>query len=160
MATKKKSARSKQRRQKSIFYVARIKEWSWDYSFGINNTPKWIVGPYQDYRHLNVSGELLRPSGMSSVEVALTFVPTRNLRDAKYQTNPDNVGRFDWERGSTDLNGHLSLPEDVLSSLLPMLIANRYEFLTLESFDLFRGQALIRSYHFPATLDPADFPPE
>jgi hypothetical protein len=44
-----------------VYYVVAIEDGDWGFWFGVSNMPE-RNGPYDDYRHLNLRGRLLRPA--------------------------------------------------------------------------------------------------
>jgi hypothetical protein len=64
------------------------------------------------------------------------------------------------DRETQSFRAVISMPEDILPSLLPMLLAERLRYVVFEGTPLFRGQAEICQYRFDALVDFGDFPPE
>jgi hypothetical protein len=56
------------------------------------------------------------------------------------------------ERGKGFL-AHLFMPEDVLPSLLPFLLAERLRYVVFYGTPLFRGKCEIESYRFEAMME-------
>jgi hypothetical protein len=115
-----------QKAEADSYYVLPIRAWHWDYMFGLN-TSKWRPDEvYADYRHLIVQGELARPRSIAGHQIELAFVPSPDLFDhPSRQQRPSGVGSISRNRGWDVMHGILSMPQNVLPSLLPMLIAER-----------------------------------
>ena len=121
---KRRPARSKaQVRPTTEFYVVHIERWDWSFSFGVNPSRKHFPEPYSDYRHLEVHGRLLRPKAEMA---GLTFLPRLDLdlaaaADLRASAEPKAVGSAHVRAGA--FQGLLSMPHDVLASLLTALAA-------------------------------------
>jgi hypothetical protein len=150
MATQ--SRQKSKRVKEDVFYVLAIDCSNWDFTFGIHDQrlPFGKGNVYDDHRHLCVQGELTRPQSMVGRKVSLTFIPTQNLREEskRYQTKPESLGEIHLSGRTTDLDASLPMPEDVLPSLLPSLLAERLRFILLTGTDFYRRSASIRSYSF------------
>jgi hypothetical protein len=66
---------------------------------------------------------------------------------------PTRIGSLWKNHQERCLESVISMPEDVLPSLLPMLLAERLRYVVLNGTPLFRRQAEIRSYRFEAIVD-------
>jgi hypothetical protein len=73
-----KKRRVRKAHAETISYIIEIKDWDWEFSFGIN-AMKDRADPYLDFRHLELRGTLLRPSEIKTDKVELTFLPDRRL---------------------------------------------------------------------------------
>ena len=161
---KRRPARSKtQVRPTTEFYVVQIERWDWSFSFGVNSSRKHFPEPYSDYRHLEVHGRLLRPKAAKAEMAGLTFLPRLDLdlaavADLPASAEPKAVGSAHVRAGA--FQGLLSMPHDVLASLLTALAAGQLRYVTLDGEPLFRGQAMIRRFSFQAAYDPDDLPDE
>jgi hypothetical protein len=159
---KKGKARGKRRRgrprDESVDYVLEIRDWNWGFSFGVNPA-RDRDGPYSDYRHLVVRGNLSRPKKVKAQEVELTFLPHHDLNEDKRERHePKAVGSLHLFRGR--LTGLLSIPSDALPSVLQMVIADRFRFAVLHGNRLRYGRALIRSFRLEMTIEEDDLPPD
>jgi hypothetical protein len=137
-------------------YVLEIKEWNWDFSFGVNSM-KDGDGPYHDFRHLQLRGTLVLPSKLKADGVEFYFLPERALNEDKQEDHePKSVGSINRQRGN--LEALLSMPSNVLPAVLQMLIGERFHFAVLHSERLRYGHAPVRSYRLEMTLDEVDMP--
>ncbi|MFN3327127.1 MAG: hypothetical protein ACK5AZ_26860 [Bryobacteraceae bacterium] len=161
---KRRPARSTaQVRPTTEFYVVQIERWDWSFSFGVNPSRKHFPEPYSDYRHLEVHGRLLRPKTAKAEMAGLTFLPRLDLdlaavADLPASAEPKAVGSAHVRAGA--FQGLLSMPHDVLASLLTALAAGQLRYVTLDGEPLFRSQAMIRRFSFQAAFDPDDLPDE
>lgn len=145
------------------FYVVQIERWDWSFSFGVNPSRKHFPEPYSDYRHLEVNGRLLRPKAVKAEIASLTFLPRLDLDLTAVaalpgSVEPKGVGSAHVRAGA--FQGLLSMPHDVLASLLTALAAGQLHYVTLEGEPLFRGQATLRRFSFQSAYDPDDLPAE
>jgi hypothetical protein len=104
-------------------YVVPITDWRWTLSFGIN-PGRWPPGTYNDYRHLTLSGTLLRPRRLETRAVSLTLMPT--VLSETSDTPPQGGGSLNLNLAlDRVLQGLLTLPIDALAPVLVMLTAER-----------------------------------
>jgi hypothetical protein len=159
------ASRSKRRAKHAVVfdtYVLPIQSWNWIYSLGIYDV-KWQPDEaYSEHRHLIVRGALDVPKSIAGHKVELAFIPSRDLREPMPvgRERPRAVGSFNKSRGSDVLQGLLSMSEDVLPALLPMLISERLRYVVLFGEKLKRRSALIRSYSFQSIITEDDLPPD
>jgi len=161
---KRRPARSKARvRPATEFYVVQIERWDWSFSFGVNPSRKHFPEPYSDYRHLEVHGRLLRPKAAKAEMAGLTFLPRLDLDLAAVAGLPSSmepraIGSVHVHAGA--FQGLLSMPHDVLASLLTALAAGQLRYVTLGGEPLFRGQAMIHRFSVQSAYDDDDLPTE
>lgn len=138
-------------------YVIRIEAWDWSYWLGINaGHDKTEL--YNDFRHLHLTGTVLRPSNTKADRVELIFIPdARYNQDYWHQHKLAHIGTLNLYRGT--LSGLFSLPMDVLPSLLTMLAAEKLRFVTISSAKLRYGKAVAQNYSFDMNIDEDDMPP-
>lgn len=158
-AKRDKRKRRRPRKPTEARYVMPIDRWDWDYSFGINNTKGLLRGMYLDHRHLIVQGRLMRPTEIAGTLVRLSFVPSDLRGESKlYAAPPTSIGSMWRDRETRAFSSVVSMPEDVLPSLISMLLAERLRYVVFVSAPLFRGQADLRHYRFEETIEPEDMP--
>ena len=155
----KKAPRGRRRthpRNERVDYVLEIKDWDWSFSFGLNYKPE-RDGPYYDFRHLELRGDLIRPKKISASGAAFTLLPDLRLNEDQRDRHVwKGVGSVRRSRGT--VSGLLSVPADVLPLLLQMLIAHRFRYLSLSGERLHYGHATIRTYTIETTIDDEDMP--
>lgn len=128
-----------------------ITDWKFDYMFGLFKS-QFDPSPYNDYRHLTITGRILLPKLSASIaEVTIFPVDQLNPSLVKSTDQPTAVGYIS-HRGK-DYSANLDMPSDAFGLVLQMFIANRYRFVFIEAAKSFRGEAAIRHYYFSATRD-------
>ena len=154
-----KSNRPKRARNDAVYYVVEITDWDWSFSFGLGWRRDIDRGPYSDYRHLTVKGNLLRPLKSKAREVEISLLPSLQLNETeRSKDEPNAVGSIDTHRGI--MKPLLSMPLDALDSVLQMLIANRFKYVVMNGEKLRYGRGSVTSYRFECTIDEDDLPPE
>ena len=152
---KKRAPRGRVRRD--TYYVVAIEDWDWSVWFGVNKTPE-RGGPYSDYRHLLLYGKVLRPA-LKADSVELTLLPEDALNEGNRELhNPTAIGSLHLYRGT--LRGLVSIPADLLPSLLTMLTADKLRYAVLSGDKLRYNQATLRDFRLQRDLEEEDFPPE
>jgi hypothetical protein len=119
-APKKTKARRERRRgprDETVHYIFEIEEWDWGFMFGVNPM-RDRDGPYSDYRHLHLRGNLLRPTKVKANEVEFTFLPHHDLNEGERDRHePKAVGSLQLHRGR--LTGLLWIFESGRRSVRP-----------------------------------------
>ena len=129
-----------------------------EFSFGINSM-KDRGDPYLDFRHLEVRGTLLRPSGIKADEVEVTFLPDQRLNESERKRDqPQSVGSFHIHQAR--LQFLIPMPADVLPCVLPMMIAGRIRYVHLNGDRPRHRPGRIRSYRLERDYNPDDLPPD
>jgi hypothetical protein len=114
---------------------------------------------YSDYRHLELTGTLLRPTAIKAQMVQLVFIPDdRYNQDNWHLHKTGHVGTLSLHRGR--LTGLFSLPSNVLPSLLTMLAADRFKFVTIAATKLRYGNAVAQDFRLDMNIDDDDLPPD
>ena len=145
-------------------YVIKIERWNWTYSFGINNTPNIFPEVYNDYRHLELSGQLLRPTYANIDVVELVFILTErydkieNNAASRADLTPRAIGQINVNKRLA--RGVFSMPSSALPLVLTALSADRIAFVRLNGQRLFRRQAEIARFSFEREYDAEDLPSE
>lgn len=158
----KKKARVRKRRraprQEPIYYVVQIEAWDWSFSFGINRS-KLFDDPYMDYRHLQLTGRLLRPKKIKADKADITILPNIYLNeDRRQQQKPTAVGSLNLDKGT--LTGLLSMPQDALDAVVQMLVAGRVKYIIMTGDPLRYRQGKVQSYRLERELHEDDLPPD
>ena len=150
---------SRPRLDRAVYYVLTIETWTWDWSFGINNVA--ALGPlaFNDFRHLVLSGSLLRPKQFTDQKAEITFIPSAGWEKVlRSDLKKDSITNLNLRRGKVAAT--VPMPLDALGPLLTVLAADRLHYLVLEGEAAERGSASIRRYSFQDTFDSDDLPPD
>lgn len=156
-----KSARRRKRRRgrprdDPVYYVVEVAEWDWSLMFGVNQRPD-RDGPYSDYRHLNLHGNLLYPAQVKAREVEVTLMPDRRLNEGERERDqPHSVGSMHLHRGYFQIL--LPMPLDALPSVLQIACADRLRYVVITGDRLRYGHGLVRMYRMQRTIDKDDLP--
>jgi hypothetical protein len=157
---KRPKTRRKCKRQEEdyAFYVVGIADWEWAFSFGVDQT-RFRKGPYMDFRHLHLRGQLIVPSSIRAEMVELILMPERIDSDARNDApEPSSVGSVSLFRGRFE--ALLTIPDDALAPVLQMLIADRFRYIAMHGAQIRHRRALIRSYRLETNIDEEDMPPD
>jgi hypothetical protein len=150
--------RARKARAETISYIVEIKDWNWEFSFGVN-TMKDRGDPYLDFRHLEVQGKLLRPSKIKVDEVEVTFLPDPRLNETERKRDqPQAVGSFHIHHGA--LQFLMPMPADALPCVLQMIIAGRMRYVEMDGDRPRYRQGRIRSYRLVRDHDPNSLRPD
>jgi hypothetical protein len=124
--------------------------------FGVAINTAWSDGPYDDFRHLEISGKLLRPTSINAGTVEITGFPDHRLSesDERSRRTPKAVGVISHRAG--EYSAHLHLPADAFGLVLQMMIAGRYRYVVIEAEKSFRGEALVRHFRFAGSISAED----
>jgi hypothetical protein len=71
----KRKRRRRAPRREFIDYIVAIDGWDWSYSLSLNEE-KQPVDPYHEFRHLTITGKLLRPTGLKADRVEVRLLPS------------------------------------------------------------------------------------
>jgi hypothetical protein len=136
--------------------VVEVTEWEWSLMFGVNERPD-REGPYSDYRHLNIRGNLLYPARVKVREIEVTLMPNRRLNEGERERDePHSVGSLHLHRGS--LQVLLPIPLDALPSILQVACADRLRYVVITGDRLRYGHGLVRMYRLQRMIDKDDLP--
>jgi hypothetical protein len=133
---KPKAAKKKKRRrappEEFVEYVVEITGWDWSYSLSLNSgTGKYRDDdPYHEFRHLQITGKLLRPSGLKTDLVEVSLLPSNDMSEEKRKDyKPIALGGM--EAYPDRITASIGIPADALSPILAMLIAKEFKFVLL-----------------------------
>lgn len=153
-------------KQRGVHYVMQIDNWDWSFSYGVNRI-SYFTDLYADYRHLNVSGKLLRPKKVAGDTIQITFVMNRSAEKLDLtQANPEvrkhldafGIGALHSRKGKSE--SVLPMPADALQPNLAMFIAGKMRFVVLDGSEISRGQAKVHGYSIDEVFDEEGFPAE
>lgn len=137
----------------SIWFVVAVESWQWGFSFGVEKRSE-RDDPYSDYRHLHVRGNVVKPTNTRAKYANVVFVPSQSLNQSdRADRIPLSVGHLHSYRGVLDVD--LSMPADVLPSLLAVFAADRVRHLVFEGTGT-RADANIVGYSVETSLTEED----
>ena len=67
-----KRKRRRKPREESVDYVVEIDGWDWGYSFSLN-MERQPIDPYHEFRHLQIAGRLMTPTGLKTDRVEISL---------------------------------------------------------------------------------------
>lgn len=164
MATEPKPTRSakKKRRRKAreeiVDYVVAIEDWDWGYSFSLNSE-RQPIDPYDEFRHMQVRGRLLRPAGQKTDRAEISLLPTRDLEGPqRRKLDPLALGSLNLMHDG--ILGNIGIPWDALTPILQMLIAGRFKFVLMRGTRFRHRTAKLNSLRLETRLTEDDMPAE
>ncbi|MFD9897497.1 hypothetical protein [Mesorhizobium sp. NPDC059025] len=133
---------------KTTKLIAEIESWEWDYSLSaVRNPHSRDDWKRQEFRHLVLKGNLIRPSRFKLRAVQLTIVPTEPEVDETRSS--ESIGYLG--RSRSLWKPLVSIPA---SGLVPILtIADRLKFFIIEAFGDPRLSPDIRSFSLRMAVD-------
>lgn len=155
-----KAPRKAKRRRKPpeefVDYIVAIEDWDWDYSLSLDGR-RHATGPYNEFRHLKISGRLLHPKGLKTDRNQITLLPSYDmLPEARKDRQPRCAGSLDVY--DDRIAGLVSIPVDALPPILQMLISGRFRFVEMRGSRFRYRQALCNSFRLEMKLDPLELP--
>lgn len=159
--TRKALRKVKRRRKPSevfVDYVIQIEDWDWSYSLSLN-TMRNDPDPYGEYRHLQIIGKLLQPTGMKTDKVEVSLLPSFDMdEERRKDLKPIALGSL--EIYPDRIDGHVGIPQDALPPILQMLIAGRFKFVLLRGTKFRYRSARLHSLRMETKLTADDMPAE
>jgi len=154
-ATKPKRKKSRRRPpEEFVDYVVEIDGWDWGYSFSLN-TERQPIGPYDEFRHLQVRGRMLRPTGLPTGRAEITLLPSFDLDgDRRKDLRPIALGSLGL--GQDGISGNIGIPWDALMPLLQMLIGDRLKFILMRGTKFRHRSAKLNSLRLETMLKEDD----
>lgn len=159
MATepKKKPRKAKRRRKPSeeiIDYMVELDGWDFSYWMALN-TVRDALDPYHEHRDVQMRGRLLRPTGLQTDRITISLFPSTNLlEERRKDLKPIAVGSI--ETYPDRLDGRLSIPADMLPSVLQVLAAGRLKYLVMRGSKFRYRSARLVSFSLGSKLDEDD----
>jgi hypothetical protein len=158
---KPKAARKKKRRrtprEEFVDYIVEIEGWDWGYSLSLN-TGKFMDDPYHEFRHLQITGKMLRPAGLKAERVEVSLLPTFDMSEEKRKDyEPIALGSL--ESYPDRITASLGIPADVLSPIPQMLIAKQCRFILMTGTKFRYRSAKLQSFRLEIKLTEDDIPP-
>jgi hypothetical protein len=129
-----KSTKEKKRRpappEEFVEYVIEITEWFWEYSLSLSSGRYRDHDPYCESRDLQITGKLLRPTGLKTEAVQISMRPSSGMNEERRKDyNPIGLGALDVYPDM--IKGLIGMPADVLSPIIQLLIAQELKFIVL-----------------------------
>jgi hypothetical protein len=158
--TKRKTNAKPKGEAKDEYLVVPIERWSWGFSYGLDAVSGYRPGSRSDFRHLNVFGQFLRPRRLAGPRVELTFVRSDppEKTDSPPLVIPDHIGSLWSDPPRSRYLAVLSMPSDVLPSLLTVLAADRLRYVVMVGVQRSPRDIDVREYRF--VMDDEDLPAE
>lgn len=155
--TPNKSAKKKRRHKPSaeiVDYVVTIDDWDWGYSFSLNSE-RQPIDPYDEFRHLQVKGRLLRPAGQKTDRAEISLLPSSDLEEERRRDlHPIALGSLHITQDA--ILGNIGIPRDALTPILQMLIAGRFNFVLMRGSRFRHRSAKVNSLRLETKLTEDD----
>jgi hypothetical protein len=120
--------------------VVDIIDWYWAYSLSLISEKYRDDDPYREFRHLKIVGKLLQPAGLKTEIVHISLIPSSGMSEERRKnSSPMTLGAF--EPRPDMIEGLISIPADVLSPILQMLISKKLRFVQLTGSKFYRRSA-------------------
>jgi hypothetical protein len=140
-----------------VDYMVAIEGWDWGYSLSLD-TSKDPDDPYHEFRHLQISGRLLRPAGLKTDVVKVSLLPSSGMSEERRKDyKPRALGGLDI--CSDMIRGSIGIPADVLSPILQMLIAKQLKYILLTGSKFHYRSARLTGLRMEMKLTEDDMPP-
>ena len=153
-----KRMRRRKPREEIVDYVVEIDGWDWAYSFSLD-MERQPIDPYHDFRHLQINGRLMTPTGLKTDRVEISLLPSPELVEEKRkELTPIALG---WLSLAPDcVLGNIGIPWDALTPILQMLIAGRFKFVLMRGTRFRHRSAKLNSLRLETKLTEDDPLPE
>jgi hypothetical protein len=121
--------RRRKPREEIVDYVVEIDGWDWGYSFSLN-TERQPIDPYDEFRHLQITGRLLQPVGLQMDRAEISLLPSADLeQERRKDLKPIALGSL--HLSPDCILGNIGIPWDALGPILQMLIAGRFKYVLM-----------------------------
>jgi hypothetical protein len=151
-----KKKRRRAPREEIVDYVVEIDGWDWGYSLSLNTMPR-EADPYNEFRHLKVTGRMLSPKGLKTDHVEVSLLPSADMSEERRKDyKPLALGGLDAYPDRID--GHVGIPQDALPPILQMLIAGQFRFMLLRGSKFRYRSARLISLRLEMKLTEDDMP--
>jgi hypothetical protein len=152
-----KKRRRRVQREEFLQYIVAIDGWDWSYSLSLNQETH-PVDPYHEFRHLLITGKLLRPTGLKTDKVEVSLLPSVEMNHGQRKDHePLALGSL--ETYNDRIVGLLSIPMDVLPPILQMLIGDRFKFVSMIGTKFHYRRARLHGFRLEMNLTEDDMPP-
>jgi hypothetical protein len=159
---KPKAVKKKERRrpppEEFVEYIVEITRWDWGYSLSLNTT-KYPDDPYYEFRHLQITGRMLRSPGLKTDAVEVTLLPSSGMsEERRKEYKPIALGALDVYPDM--IRGSIGIPADALPPILQMLIAKEFKFVLLRGSKFRYRSARLTGLRLEMKLNEDDLPAE
>lgn len=151
-----KRKRRRKPREEIVDYLIEIDDWDWGYSFSLD-MERQPIDPYHEFRHLQIKGRLLRPTGLKTDKAEISLLPSADLeKERRKDLKPIALGSL----SVTDdaLLGNVGIPWDALTPVLQMLIAGRFKYVLMRGSKFRHRSAKLNSLRLETKLTEDDLP--
>ncbi|QAU48864.1 hypothetical protein [Bradyrhizobium guangzhouense] len=153
-----KRKRRRKPREEIVDYVVEIDGWDWGYSFSLN-MERQPIDPYHEFRHLQIKGRLLTPTGLKTDRAEISLLPSSDLEEERRkELTPIALGSL--SLGPDCVLGNIGIPWDALTPILQMLIAGRFRFVLMRGTRFRHRSAKLNSLRLETRLTEDDPLPE
>jgi hypothetical protein len=137
-----------------VDYIVAIEDWDWGYSFSLN-MERQPIEPYDEFRHLQVRGRLLTPSGLQTDRAEISLLPSSDLEGGRRKDlKPIALGSLNARPDG--ILGNIGIPWDALTPILQMLIAGRFKFVLMRGTRFRHRSAKLNSLRLETKLTEDD----
>ena len=144
-------------REEFCQYIIQIASWGWSYSFSLNSQSR-AIDPYDEFRHLRITGNLLRPTSQKTNKVELTLIPRADTNeDRRIDHKPISVGFL--QIHGDRIVGLISIPMDALAPILSMMVGDRFKFVTTGGTKFWHRKSRLHSLQLEMNLEEENMPP-
>ncbi|MCP3468336.1 hypothetical protein [Bradyrhizobium sp. CCGUVB23] len=151
---KPKTSRKAKRRRKPPGEIVEVDGWDFNYWLALN-TMRNDPDPYHEHRDVEMRGRLLRPAGLQTDSVTVSLFPSTNLlEERRRELKPIAVGSI--ESYPDRLDARISIPADMLPSVLQVLGASRLKYLVMRGSKFRYRSARLVSYSLGSKLEEDD----
>lgn len=113
------------------------------------------IDPYHEFRHLQVKGRLLTPSGLKTDRAEISLLPSTDLEeDRRKDLKPVALGSLHVTEDA--ILGNIGIPCDALTPILQMLIAGRFKFVLMRGTRFRHRNAQLNSLRLETKLTKDD----
>ncbi|WP_051380639.1 hypothetical protein [Bradyrhizobium sp. WSM1743] len=151
------SAKKKRRRkprEEIVDYVVAIEDWDWGYSFSLN-LERQPIDPYDEFRHLQVRGRLLTPSGLKADRAEISLLPSSDLEEERRKDlKPIALGSLHVTEDA--ILGNIGIPWDALTAIMQMLIAGKFKYVLMRGARFRHRSAKLNSLRLETKLTEDD----
>lgn len=149
-----KAKRWRRKPDEIVDYVVEIDDWDFSYWIALN-TVRGALDPYHEHREVEMKGRLLRAAGLQTDRITISLYPSTNLlQQRRKDLKTITVGLI--ESLPDRLDARLSMPSDMLPSILQVLATGRLKYLVMRGLKFRYRSARLVSFSLGSKLDEDD----